>query len=82
MNKETKTKTKKLISVGDRFMQKSFGDKYILARLQNNEVKLISLINGNRFSDTKVIALDVHDISEDEWVGITSNCPKSFVRCR
>lgn len=78
----TKTKTKKLISVGDRFMQKSFGDKYILARLQNNEVKLISLANGNRFTDGKIIVSDVHDISEDEWVAITSNCPDSFVRSR
>lgn len=78
----TKTKTKKLISAGDRFMQKSFGDKYILARVQNNEVKLISLANGNRFTDGKIIVSDVHDISEDEWVAITSNCPESFVRCR
>lgn len=77
-----KTKTKKLISVGDRFMQKSFGDKYILARLQGNEAKLISLANGNRFSDTRVVVSDVHDVSADEWVEITSNCPESFVRCR
>jgi hypothetical protein len=77
-----KKKIKKLISVGDRFIQKAFGDKYILARLQNNEVKLISLANGNRFTDGKIIVSDVHDISSDEWVNITSNCPESFTRCR
>jgi hypothetical protein len=77
-----KKKIKKLIAVGDRFVQKAFGDKYILARLQNNEVKLISLANGNRFSDTKVIVFDVHDISPDEWAALTTNCPESFARCR
>jgi hypothetical protein len=56
--------------VGDKFKYTGFNWKYILARLSNNEVILININNGNRWSNA-VKVVDSHKITESEWEKLT-----------
>lgn len=49
------------VKLGERFICKGSRDVYILAQIEANTFKLISLENGNRYSDAKIIK------EKDEW---------------